>query len=110
MTTGQGFRVMSEMCQTCIFGAKSPISQERFEELKRIWERKSVVQECHVATIQDERVACRGHFNMYLTNPAMPYPLDGIQQELGLSPLSRKMFVQVVERMGFIQYVDMSKE
>jgi len=40
----------------------------------------------------------------------MPYPLDAIQEQMGLTPLTRNMFVQVAERMGLIHFIEMSKE
>lgn len=109
MESSNGFQVMSDQCATCIFTSRTPITAERFLELRQAWKEHNQVQECHVATVAGEHVACRGHFNRWLAG-TMPYPLEEIKQELGLNSMSREDFVQLSARMGWITFVDMSKE
>lgn len=107
--SNKGFQVMSEQCATCIFTQNTPISAARFLELRKAWKEQGVVQECHVATVKHQHVACRGHFDRWV-NSTMPYPLNAIQKELGFDVLSKADFVQLAERMGWIQFIEMSKE
>lgn len=99
------FRVMDKPCNTCIFSKNTPISQERFEELRASWAAKGVQQECHKATIEQQHIACRGHFNRWLAGE-LPYPLDQVQAELGWGNLTREQFLNVCLNMGWITFTN----
>ncbi len=58
----KGYLVRDKRCSTCIFGAHSPISPERFAELRECWEKKDKGQECHQHTVRHEQVGCAGHY------------------------------------------------
>ena len=103
------FKVNRVQCETCIFGAKSPISRERFQELQHIWQRDNVVQECHQATIQDEHVGCRGHYEAARRNNSQHPIVDTAQVALGLYAMSTSDVMQVCERMGLVEFVEVNK-
>ncbi len=104
-------KINETQCDTCIFGKRSPITPERFEELKKGWESRSKHQECHQATIEGEHVGCRGHYEAARRNE-LPYVAVAIvREQLGL-PLSIPPAdcLQIAERLGWVTFVPVEKE
>jgi len=96
------FRVNNQQCQTCIFGPNSPISDQRFEELRQQWEHDNSVQLCHHSHSQ---VACRGHYEA-ARNGNIPHPLpDVAAQALGITDIPIADLMQICERLGLIVFV-----
>lgn len=104
------YKVNRVMCSTCIFSKRSPISAERFEELKATWEREGVSQECHHATINGEKIGCKGHYLAALNDPDYPHALSIAQAEMKLSAMPRDHFMRFAEAMGLITFVDVPEE
>lgn len=101
-----GFKVNRVMCDTCIFGTKSPISPERFAELEQVWANENRVQECHHATIQGKQIGCRGHYEA-ARRGEMSHPITDIaERALGLRDLAMPDLMQILERMGLIEFVE----
>lgn len=102
------FRVKSKQCATCIFGSRTPITPERFEELKRTWEEKGIVQQCHAATINNEDTACRGHYEA-ARREEIPHPALGLAKDLlGIDheAVGVESVFTVLERLGLITFED----
>ncbi len=58
-------RVQARMCQTCIFGPHSPVTEERRDELMAECQRKGIKFVCHQAIFAGhEDVACRGYYEL----------------------------------------------
>lgn len=95
-----------KMCATCIFGNKSPITQESFDAYQTEWESDTKWQECHTHTIKQERVACRGHFNAW-ERGELPYPLEEAFDRLypALSHLHPEQKANMLTLFGFIDHV-----
>ena len=102
-----GFKVMSKLCETCIFSARTPISQERFDELREGWAKNDNVQECHKATINKEHIGCRGHYEA-ARRGELPHPITGIMATLGIAGKMSDL-MQVAERLNFIVFVDVER-
>jgi hypothetical protein len=81
---GRGWEVNKERCSSCIFGAKSPVSPERFKELKRTWARRDTHQTCHHSTIEGGQVACKGYFDAALSDGGDIYPSQAMRIALAL--------------------------
>lgn len=106
------FKVMSERCKACIFGANTPISKERFEELRRNWAAHDAAQECHTATIAGAQIGCKGHYEA-ARHGAIPHPITGVMAELGIttdSGLTTADLMQIGERMGWIEFVSLDED
>lgn len=102
------FRVQKRPCKTCIFHGNSPISDERFEELKQQWETEHRGQECHAATIEGQQIGCKGHMDAFVRGDVY-HPLADAFDEVGLGGLDVSTAVQVAENMGWIEYIPAPK-
>lgn len=105
----KGFKVNKTRCDTCIFSKRSPITDERFEELKQAWADENIVQECHKYTVEDLQVGCRGHYDTSKRGE-LPHPVNKIADDMGLSHLSVTTQFQIYERMGLIRFVSIEEE
>lgn len=103
-----GMRVMSKQCATCIFSNRSPISPERFQQLKEQWEAEGIQQECHHATMQQEQIACRGHYEAARAGKVNNYPLIAVAAGFGLVGLKIDDLMQICERIGWVTFVDLA--
>ena len=103
------FRVYDQRCKSCIFGKNSPVTPERFAELKAAWEQDDTVQECHTATLREEHIGCRGHYEA-ARNGGIPHPIFGIMIGLGFEGLSISDMMQVAERMGWVSFEPLPDE
>lgn len=103
MSKQQGFKVMAERCKTCIFSQNTPISRERFLELREAWRKEDIQQECHQATVAHQHIACRGHFDQWYNGHA-PYPLNTIKHDLHMDDLTNEQFLDVCKNMGWITF------
>lgn len=107
--SGGAFIVNSKMCATCIFGANSPIPPERFEELKREWELKDIVQECHDSTINGGHLGCRGHYEQARNDETFNHPLDRVRDAMGMGQIDRQRFMRFCEEMEWVIFQDVEK-
>lgn len=98
------FQVRDSLCRSCIFGQNSPISQERFDQLKQEWQDKDIVQECHSGTLIHDHIGCRGHYEAARRGELPKHPLDAIRDQMGFS-ISRADFMQIAERMKWVEFV-----
>lgn len=102
-----GFEVNDKLCSTCIFGGNSPIPRARFEQLKTEWETAGVVQECHHATLKNQHIGCRGHYESARAGLIKNHPIVTAAAEgLGLTGLSIDVIMDVSERLGLVHFVD----
>jgi hypothetical protein len=97
MTDEPWLRVMTERCETCIFGPHSPVSAERFAELRKLWEQRGAehYQVCHhsavgdiddedeMATVLTEGVVCRGWYDEFYVRRGTPVAAIQIAERLG---------------------------
>ncbi|SRR5258708_6335275 len=101
------FLVNRHMCPTCIFSNCTPILPERFEELRAEWANDNAVQICHYS---DSNVGCRGHYEAARRNE-IPHPLPDIAAEvLGIRGLPIDDLMQICERRGYVQFVEVPDE
>lgn len=101
------FEVNEKMCDTCIFGANSPVSRARFEDLKHTWETEGIVQQCHHATIKGHDTGCRGHYEAARRNAVQNYPVLGIVEDcFGLVGMDNRGAFDLSENLGLIIFVD----
>lgn len=105
------FKVNNQLCSTCIFSKRSPISPERLEQLKDQWQELEAVQECHSATIKDERVACRGHYEAARRGD-LPYEAleNAAREGLGLTGLSVPDLMQICERLALVEFIKIEED
>ena len=104
----KGFKVNKEMCKTCIFGANSPINAKRFADLQAQWAENDIVQECHQATVIEEQIGCRGHYEA-ARRGEIPHPIIGIWRAMGLEA-DTDTLMQISERLGYVNFVAIDKE
>lgn len=103
------FQVNRRQCSTCIFGPKSPISPERFDQLKAQWAEEDIVQTCHHSSMYGEQVGCRGHYEA-ARRGELPHPMQGIAQDMGLGALPLDRFMQVSESAGWVEFVEVKDD
>jgi len=101
-----GYRVNDRLCSTCIFSSKSPVSAERFQELKTHWETHGVVQQCHHSTMQGNDVGCRGYYEAAKRGEIQNDPVSAVGKSLGWdSTMAQQEMFTVFERLRFILFV-----
>lgn len=96
--------VQAQQCSTCVFGPNSPISPERFRDLREQWERRGgeTYQVCHqTATwtpgeddedappLEEQRV-CRGFYDEMYVRRGVPVAAIQIAERLGLLGFEQK--------------------
>ena len=104
-----GFKVNQRMCSTCIFGQNSPIPPERFAQLKEQWEREGIVQECHHATLKQEQIACRGHYEAARRGEVTNHPIMEIARQMGLESLRVEQMMGFSESQGWVEFVEVKE-
>lgn len=100
-----GFRVNQEQCSTCIFGPNSPVSKDRFEDLREMWETDGDerVQTCHHSSIKGGDTGCRGHYEA-AKRGEIKSPVDILLKRFLDPNLSKKQAYEIAERMGWIVF------
>jgi hypothetical protein len=102
--------VYDKLCATCVFTKRSPISQERFDELKEIWERDGVQQECHTATNEGKQISCRGHYNAAKHGKVENYPVvNEIRKIFGYEYIDSDTCFTIAERLGLVNFTNIDE-
>jgi hypothetical protein len=73
--------VCKRQCSTCIFGPKSPIGEERRNEMVQEATRRESAIICH-ATLGGDNAVCRGFFERHKTAPLQIAERLGVLQEV----------------------------
>lgn len=94
------FRVNAHLCKTCIFGPHTPLSPERFDQLRREWAAENSVQTCHVT-----KIGCRGHYEA-AKRGEIPHPIRAITATLiDLPPeMDIAEVMQICEDVGWVKF------
>lgn len=104
------FRVTSALCATCIFSDRSLLRPGRFDDLKKTWEKRHLVQECHHATPNDGQASCRGHFEAFRRGETKNHPLRDLATRMGLPPsLTDGELAAHFESLGYIVFVHLEE-
>lgn len=102
-----GFRVQSKLCSTYVFSNRSPISPERFEEVKAGWDNGKRVQSCHHSAVN---TACRGHYEA-ARRGEIEHPIaQALSDATGLPLLPTADAMQISERLGLVEFIDDNTE